>query len=199
MPFAAVRLRSLALCIFTAALAVPALAGTSAISFDANQDRHPDLAVLRQFFTNRGLAEYAFEIHLSGTRLATQVEGFSAVPGATLEHWDVDGDHDRDIILLSPSGVALRVWLNDGMGRFVAGDLSDYDCTRESRGPIAASSSAHTFGMARAIASTQFVQCPNSAGRIVKAVRCRLTVSSIPCISTWLHAELLSRPPPSLA
>ena len=195
---ATVGLRSLALSICIAALSLPAF-GTSAISFDANQDHRPDLAVLHQSFTNRGVSEYSFEIHLAGTHRPAQVEVFSAAPGARLEHWDVDGDSDRDIVLMSPSGTPLRVWLNDGMGRFAPGKLSDCDCVQESSGPILVACLPHTFGLTRTTATAPFVLYRNPAGRVIRTVRVELAIVSAPRVFTRLPAELSNRPPPALA
>jgi hypothetical protein len=48
---------------------------------------------------------------------------------------DIDGDEDRDIVVLEPwSMVPIGVWLNDGAGNFSEGNLADFRSLVDTRG-----------------------------------------------------------------
>jgi hypothetical protein len=53
-------------------------------------------------------------------------------PSVELNSLDVDGDHDRDIIIRKTgSAEPLAVWLNDGSGHFLQGDLERFRAALE--------------------------------------------------------------------
>jgi hypothetical protein len=72
--------------------------------------------------------EYAREISV---RLAGAGNSQFTVrsPGAAIQLSlrDIDGDHDRDLIIVEPwSRQAIGIWLNDGRGHFEEGNLAKY-------------------------------------------------------------------------
>jgi hypothetical protein len=49
---------------------------------------------------------------------------------------DMDGDHDRDIVIFeTPSMEPVGIWLNDGSGHFQEGDLADFQAALGNRDP----------------------------------------------------------------
>jgi len=94
---------------------------------DMNGDKVADLASAGP--GRREGAEYAREIsvNLAGTGKA-QFTIHS--PGAAIQLTlrDIDGDHDRDLIIVEPwSRRAISIWLNDGRGHFEEGNLAKYE------------------------------------------------------------------------
>lgn len=93
---------------------------------DMNGDRIADLASAGP--GRREGAEYAREIsvNLAG---AESAQFTVRSPGAAIQLSlrDIDGDHDRDLVIVEPwSRQAIGVWLNDGQGHFEEGSLSKY-------------------------------------------------------------------------
>jgi hypothetical protein len=93
---------------------------------DMNGDKIADLAFAGP--GRREGAEYAREIsvNLAG---AGRSEFTVRSPGAAIQLTlrDIDGDHDRDLIIVEPwSRRAIGVWLNDGRGHFEEGNLAKY-------------------------------------------------------------------------
>jgi hypothetical protein len=93
---------------------------------DMNGDKIADLASAGP--GRREGAEYAREIsvNLAG---AEKSQFTVRSPGAfiQLSLRDIDGDHDRDLIIVEPwSRRAIGVWLNDGRGHFKEGNLAKY-------------------------------------------------------------------------
>ncbi|HEU5022141.1 MAG TPA: hypothetical protein VFT60_09615 [Bryobacteraceae bacterium] len=93
---------------------------------DMNGDKVADLASAGP--GRREGAEYAREIsvNLAG---ADKTRFTVHSPGAAIQLSlrDIDGDHDRDLIVVEPwSRQAIGVWLNDGQGHFEEGNLAKY-------------------------------------------------------------------------
>jgi hypothetical protein len=94
---------------------------------DLNGDQTADLATARSgHHEARG---YAQEVRITlGISQDTSFRFFS--PGAKIElsSRDVDGDKDRDLVILEPvSRVPIGVWINDGAGLFHEGNLADFE------------------------------------------------------------------------
>jgi hypothetical protein len=100
---------------------------------DFDGDSQPDVAVTKMEAQGAGYI-YWLEFDLSTRRGADTIPqrpGFpvltSSMFGLHLTPRDVDGDHDLDIVVTM--GIARRpvaVWINDGQGGFVEGDLAAY-------------------------------------------------------------------------
>jgi hypothetical protein len=102
----------------------PAVSGW--VLSDLNGDRTADLATAR---SGRHEARgYAQEVKITlGISQDTSFRFFS--PGAKIElsSRDVDGDQDRDLVILEPlSREPIGVWINDGAGLFHEGNLADF-------------------------------------------------------------------------
>jgi hypothetical protein len=94
---------------------------------DLNGDQTVDLATARS--AHHDANGYAQEV--SVTLGAFQQTSFRFLsPGATIElsSRDVDGDQDRDLVILEPlSREPIGVWINDGAGLFHEGNLADFE------------------------------------------------------------------------
>lgn len=103
----------------------PLMQGTWALA-DFNGDATPDLAAV--FLDGPEQTPHlgvSLRTRCSGglPRLATLAPG----PGPMLTVWDVDADDDPDLVLRHPHVPgALRVWLNDGQGRFSPAEPAVY-------------------------------------------------------------------------
>jgi len=77
--------------------------------------------------------EYSHEVSLklSGSP-ATSFTFRDRYPNVQLNSRDLDGDHDRDIIIRETgTSEPLAVWLNDGSGHFLQGDLEHFRAALE--------------------------------------------------------------------
>jgi len=77
--------------------------------------------------------EYSHEVSLklSGSP-STSFTFRDHYPSVELNSLDVDGDHDRDIIIRETgTSEPLAVWLNDGSGHFLQGDLEHFRAVLE--------------------------------------------------------------------
>jgi hypothetical protein len=77
--------------------------------------------------------EYSHEVSLklSGS-LSTSFTFRDHYPSVELNSRDIDGDHDRDIIIRETgTSQPLAVWLNDGTGHFLQGDLEHFRAALE--------------------------------------------------------------------
>jgi hypothetical protein len=77
--------------------------------------------------------EYSHEVSLklSGSP-STSFTFRDRYPNVQLNSRDIDGDHDRDIIIRDAgTSEPLAVWLNDGSGHFLQGDLEHYRAVLE--------------------------------------------------------------------
>ena len=116
--------RFLLLCFFTVLWSPAAFASESRptpqttnllVHSDLDGDQVPDTALVREFDS-----DYVLSINLSSKPSWTSLPAFyTAEPVIGIEAMDVDGDHDRDIVLLGmnpfePSGL----WLNEGSKGF---------------------------------------------------------------------------------
>lgn len=94
---------------------------------DLNGDQNVDLATARS--GRHDANGYAQEVRI--TLGAFQQTSFRFLsPGATVElsSRDVDGDQDRDLVILEPvSGEPIGVWINNGAGLFHEGNLADFE------------------------------------------------------------------------
>jgi hypothetical protein len=111
---------------------------------DMNGDKIADLASAGP--GRREGAEYSREIsvNLAG---AGKSEFTVRSPGAAIQLTlrDIDGDHDRDLIIVEPwSRRAIGVWLNDGRGHFEEGNLAKYAPALGQPPPQSAGSSIRT-------------------------------------------------------
>ena len=102
----------------------PAVSGW--VLSDLNGDQNADLATARS--GRHDANGYAQEVSI--TLGAFQQTSFRFLsPGATIElsSRDVDGDQDRDLVILEPlSREPIGVWINDGAGLFHEGNLADF-------------------------------------------------------------------------
>lgn len=126
-------LASSGLCLAAAAPAVhdlPSVLDSAAVSgwvlADLNGDNQIDLATARS--GHHDAKGYSQEVRVSlGALQQTTFRLLS--PGATIElsSRDVDGDQDRDLVILEPlSREPIGVWINDGAGLFHEGNLADF-------------------------------------------------------------------------
>src|SRR6185436_8581239 len=71
---------------------------------------------------------YSREVSISIAGLAkTHFTVRSSSASIRLSVRDIDGDHDRDLVILeSWSSKPIGIWLNDGSGHFKEGKLSEY-------------------------------------------------------------------------
>jgi hypothetical protein len=79
--------------------------------------------------------EYSHEVSLklSGSP-STSFTFRDHYPSVELNSLDIDGDHDRDIIIReTATSEPLAVWLNDGSGHFMQGDLERFRAVLEQR------------------------------------------------------------------
>jgi hypothetical protein len=77
--------------------------------------------------------EYSHEVSLklSGSP-STSFTFRDRYPNVQLNSRDIDGDHDRDIIIRErDTSEPLAVWLNDGSGHFLQGDLEHFRAALE--------------------------------------------------------------------
>jgi hypothetical protein len=77
--------------------------------------------------------EYSHEVSLklSGSP-STSFTFRDRYPNVQLNSRDIDGDHDRDIIIRETgTSEPLAVWLNDGSGHFLQGDLEHFRAALE--------------------------------------------------------------------
>jgi len=107
------------------ALDSPAVSGW--VLADLNGDQSVDLATARS--GRHDAKGYAQEVRVTlGAFRQTSFHFLS--PGATVElsTQDVDGDQDRDLVILEPvSRNPIGVWINDGQGLFHEGNLADFE------------------------------------------------------------------------
>ena len=93
---------------------------------DLNGDQNVDLATARS--GRHDANGYTQEVSI--TLGAFQQTSFHFLsPGAKIElsSRDVDGDQDRDLVILEPvSREPIGVWINDGAGYFHEGNLADF-------------------------------------------------------------------------
>jgi hypothetical protein len=77
--------------------------------------------------------EYSHEVSLKLSGSATTSFTFRDLyPNVELNSRDIDGDHDRDIIIReTATSEPLAVWLNDGSGHFLQGDLEHFRAALE--------------------------------------------------------------------
>jgi hypothetical protein len=77
--------------------------------------------------------EYSHEVSLklSGSP-STSFTFRNRYPSVQLNSLDIDGDHDRDIVIRETgTSEPLAVWLNDGSGHFLQGDLEHFRAVLE--------------------------------------------------------------------
>jgi len=102
----------------------PAVSGW--VLADLNGDQNVDLATARS--GRHDANGYSQEVRI--TLGAFQQTSFRFLsPGATVEltSRDVDGDDDRDLVILEPlSRQPIGVWINNGAGLFHEGNLADF-------------------------------------------------------------------------
>jgi hypothetical protein len=93
---------------------------------DINGDTVADLASAGP--GRREGAEYAREISVNlGGAGKSQFTVRSSGAAIQLSLRDIDGDHDRDVVIVEPwSRQAIGIWLNDGRGHFEEGNLAKY-------------------------------------------------------------------------
>ena len=102
---------------------------------DFNGDQRPDVALSR---AGRGDARgFRQQVRiLFGVSGETSFEFHSRTAHVQLGARDVDGDHDRDIVIEEPlTRVPIGIWINDGDGSFHEGDLASFGSAFRGRGP----------------------------------------------------------------
>jgi hypothetical protein len=94
---------------------------------DLNGDQNADLATARS--GRHDARGYTQEVRITlGAFRQTSFHFLS--PGAKIElsSRDIDGDQDRDLVILEPvSREPIGVWINDGEGLFHEGNLADFE------------------------------------------------------------------------
>ncbi len=98
---------------------------------DFDGDNHSDTATASA--SHPDAHGYAQEIRLD---LSTALHSIfrSRTANVELNSWDIDGDHDRDLIIFEPlSKIPIGIWLNDGAGTFHRGNLDDFKHQLDSR------------------------------------------------------------------
>jgi hypothetical protein len=170
-------------------LTSPAAAPSVMADFDG--DHKPDLATLGmpdQIQVQLGTAQFpifTLLIHPSANRLSAR---------------DLDGDHDRDLVLESPFNVPLGVWINDGAGNFHVGDLETFRFQLSHDDPRTLCSFARLLapirtaeGPRRSISlASPFYPRPVPAGP-------KLLVRDLDYFATNLQFDLWTRGPPVLS
>jgi len=74
---------------------------------------------------------HVVSLRLSGSS-STSFTFHDRYPNVQLNSRDIDGDHDRDIIIReSATSQPLAVWLNDGSGHFLQADLEHFRAALE--------------------------------------------------------------------
>ncbi len=93
---------------------------------DLDGDRIADMAAAGPGLRDGRGYIHQVNIDLTGSQSTSfTVRGDS--PSIRLTFRDIDGDHDRDLIVFEPSSVMpIGVWLNDGAGHFTEGKVADY-------------------------------------------------------------------------
>jgi len=93
---------------------------------DLDGDRVADLADAGPGLREGSRYVHRVQIDLSHSGIASfDVRGASASIRLSLR--DIDGDHDRDLVVFEPSSaLPVAVWLNDGAGHFTEADLHSY-------------------------------------------------------------------------
>ncbi|HVV48016.1 MAG TPA: hypothetical protein VHC72_22550 [Bryobacteraceae bacterium] len=93
---------------------------------DMNGDKVADLASAGPGRREGGEYTREISVNLAGAEKA-QFTVHSPGAAIQLSLRDIDGDHDRDLIVVEPwSRQAIGVWLNDGQGHFAEGNLAKY-------------------------------------------------------------------------
>jgi FG-GAP-like repeat len=97
--------------------------GWSTVIGDFNRDGQPDVAVADHVAHPTSGYRYRLEFSISG-RAPQNVTFESVYEAVTIRVADVDHDDDLDVVVSDPlSGESVGVWLNDGKGRFSAGEI----------------------------------------------------------------------------
>jgi hypothetical protein len=119
---------------------------------DLNADGRPDVAIADRVGRIGGGFAYSLELSIAGIGSRSVV--FDAPDAAlAISLLDVDHDHNLDVVVSAPiSRTIVRVWLNDGHGRFreaspaaaAGARLSDPDSGAEPGAPAAAPPGAAT-------------------------------------------------------
>jgi hypothetical protein len=93
---------------------------------DFNGDLRPDLASAH--LTHHDARGYAQEVRVTFGRSGQTAFTFnSRAAKVEINAWDIDGDDDRDIVVLEAlSRRPVGVWLNDGAGAFEEADLESF-------------------------------------------------------------------------
>jgi hypothetical protein len=93
---------------------------------DLDGDRVADLANAGPGVRDGDLYIHKVRIDLSHSGTASfNIHGGSESIRLSLR--DIDGDHDRDVVVFEPSSsLPVAVWLNDGAGHFTEADLTSY-------------------------------------------------------------------------
>ena len=110
-------------CVIASALAGAAQAQTGRlwVTADFNGDNKADVVTLTPSKPSAMVPTLRFG--LMDAAVFTLQEGHSA---NRLIARDIDGDTDRDLVLETAFSEPIAVWLNDGAGNFVRGNLEDY-------------------------------------------------------------------------
>jgi hypothetical protein len=93
---------------------------------DFNGDLKPDFASAH--LTDHDARGYAQEVRVNLGQFGQTAFTFSSrAAKVEINAWDIDGDDDRDIVVLEAlSKRPVGVWLNDGAGSFEEGDLESF-------------------------------------------------------------------------
>jgi hypothetical protein len=148
---------------------------------DLDADGRPDLAIADRIGRRGGGFAYSLELSIAGS--GSHWVTFDAPDAAlAITLLDVDHDHDLDVVVTAPiSRAIVRVWLNDGHGRFREAPSTDVTTTRlgdsdgdaapaGSAAPLPGTAPAHA-GAAQANASCAFV--PAAGGDSLRALDSR--------------------------
>lgn len=93
---------------------------------DLDGDRIADLAAAGPGLREGNRYTHKVQIDLSHSG-STSFDVYGGSASIRLSLRDIDGDHDRDLVVFEPSSsLPVAVWLNDGAGHFTEGNLTRY-------------------------------------------------------------------------
>jgi hypothetical protein len=110
-----------------AELARTVLTGGDATTADFDGDRHGDLALVvpdrGSLMSTRYTVDIKFSTRIDSTSFTLQ----SRPGGLDVAARDIDGDRDLDLVITTRlSGEHVGVWVNDGSGNLLRGNVADY-------------------------------------------------------------------------
>lgn len=176
-------------------LSSPTLSGWALSDFDG--DHEIDFATAGSKRSDGPGFAYDVQIELGANRLVSfTLHSLSAT--VQLSAQDVDGDHDRDIVIL---GTALLepvgVWLNDGSGHFHEGEIAKFRDALARRNPESFKPPAPTLKLAFAVPEQRFTPAaPNVSVMAPDRLRDAFTRKPDPPVRLAERSRARPRAPP---